>query len=142
MAHIIVAIVAVAAIFLVGRSWQTQSRFHRDYADDGAFVGSRYECALGGLNLEGPMLCMIGADPFRLYLLPHPKPRGPFGRFQFNVLKQALSIPWRDIECRKGRVSPVRTGIWFRIESRRVFLHVSKEIGAKLLADAHRPIPD
>jgi hypothetical protein len=85
---------------------------------------------------------MVGADPFRLYLLPHPKPRGPFGRFQFNVLKRALSIPWRDIDSRKGHVSPFRKGIWFRIESRRVYLYVSKEIGAKLLADAQRPLPE
>jgi hypothetical protein len=138
---IVIAAVA-AAILLVGWNFVRLYKFGSDYNFAGSFQGNRYECSLGGLNEGHGTLCLIGADEYGVYLLPHPKPVrwlwGYPGGYQ--VFKQSLLIPWRDIGCRSGRVS-FKDCIWFDLAPRKIYLYLSKDIGEKLLRDAGRTIP-
>jgi hypothetical protein len=68
----LLAIVLAAAVLLVAWNFQRLNNFGRDCDFTGSFQGSRYECRLGGLGDDRRTLCMMGADEFGLYLLPHP----------------------------------------------------------------------
>jgi len=117
-------------------------RFQTDYKFDGFFQGARYECKLGGLGDEHRTLCLIGADEFGLYLLPHPNPPRHWWAYpsQYRIFKKSLYIPWTDIRCRSGRVL-LKDCIWFDLAPRRVYLYVPKDVGEKVLGDARRAVP-
>jgi hypothetical protein len=138
----LLAIVIAAAVLLVAWNFQRLHHFGTDYNFSGSFQGSRYECRLGGLAGEQGALCMIGADELGLYLLPHPNPTRWFWirRGKYDIFKQSLFIPWKDIGCRSGRVL-LSDCIWFDLASRKIYLYVPKDIGEKLLMDAGRTIP-
>jgi hypothetical protein len=139
---VLIAIVVAAAVLLVGWNFVRLHKFGSDYNFVGSFSGNRYECMVGGINENHGTLCLIGADGYGLYLLPHPKPVRWFwgypGRYQ--IFKQSVLIPWKDIGCRSGRVL-LKDCIWFDLAPRRVYFYVPKDIGEKLLTDAARLIP-
>jgi hypothetical protein len=139
--HLVVAILIVAVVLLTGWNFFNQSSFYRDYNHEGSFQGQRYECLLGGLNAEVRTLCLMGADDFGLYILPHPKPRRLFWGSGYYIFKKSLLIPWRDMDCSRGKVL-FKKRIWFKLGSRRIYLYVPEEIAAKLLTDAGRKIPN
>ncbi len=137
----IVILIAAAAALLVGWNVQRLNRFLSDYNFTGLFQGNSYECSLGGLSDGHFTLCLIGADQYGLYLLPHPKRvRWWAGYPRREVFKKSLLIPWTDIGCRTGKVL-FKDCIWFDLAPRRIYLYVPKDIGEKMLSDAKRTIP-
>jgi hypothetical protein len=139
---ITIIIFIAAAVLLVGWNFQRLRKFARDYNFSGYFHGNRYECRLGGLTEGCGTLCLIGADDYGVYVLPHPKPVRWLWSFpgRHQIFKQSLLIPWRDINCRTGRVL-FKDCIWFDLAPRKIYVHVPKDIGEKLLSDAGRKTP-
>lgn len=133
----LLAIVIVLVVVLMGWNFARMYNFETDYRFFGYFQGNRYECLLGGLSQEHGTLCFIGADEQGLYLLPHPKPALTWWNYQWRrqVLNKSLLIPWRDINCRAGKVL-LKDCIWFDLARRKIYLYVPKDIGERLLTDA------
>ena len=129
-----------AAALLMFWNFSNQRRFERDYAFHGSFQGARYECLVGGFNSEDRVLCMAGADRSGIYFLPHPKPPRRFWNSRRPVFKKSLLIPWVDLTYSSKKVL-FKDCIWFDLSPRKIWLYVPKEIGEKLLTDAHREIP-
>jgi hypothetical protein len=136
------ALFIAAAVLLVAWNFQRLHGFASDYKFTGDFQRHRYECTLGGLAEGRGALCMIGADNFGLYLLPHPNPIRWFTFYPRGnqIFKQSLLIPWKDIGCRSGSVL-LKDCIWFDLAARKIYLYVPKDIGEKLLTDAGHTIP-
>jgi len=138
---VLVAIFVVLVVVLMGWNFARMYNFETDYRFSGYFQGKRYECVLGGLNQEHGTICFIGTDEQGLYLLPHPKPAFSWWKQRRRqVLKKSLLIPWRDINCRAGRVL-LKDCIWFDLPPRKIYLYVPRDIGEKLLTDARVIIP-
>jgi hypothetical protein len=138
----LVSIAIAAIVLLIAWNFVRLYRFQTDYKFDGLFQGVRYECKLGGLGDEHRTLCLIGADEFGLYLLPHPNPPRHWWAYPsgYRIFKKSLYIPWTDIRCRYGRVL-LKDCIWFDLKPRRVYLYVPKDVGEKVLVDARRQVP-
>jgi hypothetical protein len=134
------AILIAAAICLYVWNIRRVLGFQRDYRYDGYFSGRQYECRVGGLSESRGTLCVMGADAYGLYLLPHPKPARSLWRYRDEVFKKSLFIPWADLGCRLGRVL-LKDCVWFDLSARKVYFYVAKDIGEKLLNDAGRKIP-
>jgi len=131
---------AIAAVLLVLWNVRNQNSFERDYAFHGSFQGTRYECLVGGLATDHRMLCMAGADRSGIYFLPHPKRQSFFQSSHRGIFKKSLFIPWQDMSYSSKRVL-LTDCIWFDLSPRKVWIYVPKEVGEKLLTDAHREIP-
>jgi hypothetical protein len=97
---------------------------------------------VGGLDLEHGTLCVVGADESGIYLLKHPES----DRFSWNikgghrVFRRDLLIPWKAFSYRAGKVL-FKECLWLEMPSRRIYLHVPKDVGEKLLEDARRDYP-
>ncbi|MFY9904683.1 MAG: hypothetical protein WAK62_06025 [Terriglobales bacterium] len=137
----LLAIFIGLVVVLMGWNILRMHGFDSDYIYSGYFSGQRYECVVGGLSSEHGTLCFVGADEQGLYLLPHPKPAFSWwNQRQRRVLKKSFLIPWRDINCRSGRVL-LKNCIWFDLAPRKIYLYVPQDIGEKLLMDARLAIP-
>ena len=136
----LLTIILIAAALLVLWNVRNQNSFERDYAYQGSFQGTRYECIVGGLNPEDRLLCMVGADRAGIYFLPHPKRQRLFRNSGRAVFKKSLLIPWQDFTyCSKTVL--FKDCIWFDLSPRKIWIYVPRDVGEKLLTDAHQEIP-
>jgi hypothetical protein len=133
-------LVFVAAGLLVLWNARNQNSFARDYAYQGSFAGTRYECIVGGLYSDDRVLCMAGADRAGIYFLPHPKRQRLFRNSGYSIFKKSLLIPWQDMSYCSKKVL-FKDCIWFDLSPRKIWIYVPREVGEKLLTDAHREIP-
>jgi hypothetical protein len=138
----VTAVVFASAVLLIGWNFFRLTRFETDYRYVGSFSGNRYECVVGGLDLEHGTLCIVGADKEGVYLLSHPKPDRFYwgGGGRHRIFKRNLMIPWSDFSYRSGKVL-LRDCVWIEMPSRRIYLFVPKDVGEKLLRDAGRGFP-
>ncbi len=130
----------IAAALLVLWNVRNYNGFERAYAYQGSFPGERYECLVGGLYSEDRVLCMAGADRAGIYFLPHPKPQRLFQNSGYPIFKKSFFIPWQDMNYCSKKVL-FKDCIWFDLSPRKIWIYVPREVGEKLLADAHREIP-
>jgi len=110
--------------------------FLNDYSYLGAFAGQRYDCMLRFAGSEYDTPCAVGADSSALYLFASSSyKRRWWARGRTRMLKQALRIPWTDLQWQESRIL-FKEVIRFEVTGRKIYFFIPKEIGTKVLADA------